>query len=182
MREILKLGGKLLLLTAVAGLALGLTNAITKGPIAEQAIAASNAARQAVLSDAATFEPVLEDENGMDEIHRGLDASGNVVGYTGKITTRGYGGPIEVTVGLSADGTITGVNVGGTEFAETAGLGAKVKEAWFGEQFAGLSAPVALAKNGGEIDAVSSATISSTAVTTAVNDACAAIMDCMEGR
>ena len=148
----------------------------------EQAIAAANAARQAVLSDAATFEPVLEDENDMDEIHRGLDASGNVVGYTGKITTRGYGGPIEVTVGLSADGTITGVNVGGTEFAETAGLGAKVKEAWFGEQFAGLSAPVALAKNGGEIDAVSSATISSTAVTTAVNDACAAIMDCMEGR
>ena len=61
MREILKLGGKLLLLTAVAGLALGLTNAITKGPIAEQAIAAANAARKAVLSDAATFEPVMED-------------------------------------------------------------------------------------------------------------------------
>ena len=38
MREILKLGGKLLLLTAIAGLALGMTNAITKGPIAEQAI------------------------------------------------------------------------------------------------------------------------------------------------
>ena len=49
MREILKLGGKLLLLTAVAGLALGLTNAITKGPIEEQAVAAANAARQTVL-------------------------------------------------------------------------------------------------------------------------------------
>lgn len=182
MREILKLGGKLLLLTAVAGLALGLTNAITKGPIEEQAVAAANAARQMVLGGAETFEQVLENENGMDEIHRGLDASGNVVGYTGKITTRGYGGPIEVTVGVSVDGVITGVNIGGSAFSETAGLGARVKEAWFGEQFAGLSAPVALAKNGGEIDAVSSATISSTAVTTAVNDACAAIMDCMEGR
>ena len=67
---------------------------------------------------------------------------------------------------------VAGVNVGGTDFAETAGLGARVKEAWFGEQFAGLTAPVALTKDGGEVDAVSSATISSNAVTSAVNAAC----------
>ena len=49
MREILKLGGKLLLLAAVAGLLLGLTNAVTAEPIARQQIAEANAARRAVL-------------------------------------------------------------------------------------------------------------------------------------
>ena len=179
MREIMRLGGKLLLIAAVAGLALGATNAITKDPIAEQAVAAANAARQAVLPAAATFDLVSEDQNGTDEIYCGMDASGQVIGYTAKVTTRGYGGPIEVTVGMTEDGTIAGVSIGGTEFAETAGLGAKVKEAWFGEQYAGEQAPVALTKDGGTIDAVSSATISSNAVTDAVNDACAALESCM---
>ena len=169
MREILKLGGKLLLLTAVAGLALGLTNAITKGPIEEQAVAAANAARQTVLGGAETFEQVLENENGMDEIHRGLDASGNVVGYTGKITTRGYGGPIEVTVGVDAEGKLAGIQCGGSGFSETAGLGAKVKTAAFSDQFAGLATPVALTKDGGEVDSVTAASISSGAVCNAVN-------------
>ena len=94
---------------------------------------------------------------------------------------QGYGGPIEVTVGLLLDGTIAGVSIGGTDFAETAGLGARVKEEWFGAQFTGMSAPVALVKDGGEVDAVSSATISSTAVTSAVNAACEVLSDLMEG-
>ena len=44
-----------------------------------------------------------------------------------------------------------------------------------------MSAPVALVKDGGEVDAVSSATISSTAVTSAVNAACEVLSDLMEG-
>lgn len=172
MREIVKLGWKLLLLAAVAGLALGMTNAVTKDAIEEQRIAEANRARQAVLSAAASFEILGEEQDGMDEICRGLNAAGETVGYTARCTVQGYGGPIEVTVGVLPDGTIAGVNVGGTDFAETAGLGARVKEAWFGEQFAGLTAPVALTKDGGEVDAVSSATISSDAVTSAVNAAC----------
>lgn len=181
MREIMKLGAKLLLLSAVAGLALGATNAITAGPIEEQRIAEANAARQAVLSEAVSFELVGEGQDGMDEIYRGLDAAGNPVGYTAKCTTRGYGGPIEITVGMALDGTIAGVKIGGTDFAETAGLGARVKEDWFGAQFAGQKAPISLKRDGGQIDAVSSATISSNAVTKAVDAVCTVLAGCIGG-
>ena len=175
MREVLTLGWKLLLLAAVAGLALGATNAVTEGPIEQQRIEEANAARQAVLADAATFEILGEGTDG------GLDAAGETVGYTARCTVQGYGGPIEVTVGLTSDGAIAGVNVGGADFAETAGLGARVKEPWFGEQYVGLEPPVALTGDGGTIDAVSSATISSNAVTSAVNAACDVLVGLLEG-
>ena len=67
------------------------------------------------------------------------------------------------------DGVIRGVNVGGSNFSETAGLGAKTKDASWREQFIGESAPVAITKDGGNIDAIASATISSRAVTDEVD-------------
>ncbi len=170
MRDIIKLGLKLFAIAAAAGLALGATNAITSGPIAVQAEAAATASRQSVLPEATSFEPA--EAGDIDEAFLGLDESGSIVGCTGMLTVQGFGGPIEVTVGLSIDGTITGVTVGGSDFSETAGLGAKTRDAAFTGQFCGLAAPVSLSKDGGEIDAVSSATISSTAVTGGVNAVC----------
>ena len=170
MRDLFKLGLKLFAIAAVAGLALGFTNMVTSGPIAEQQMAEANAARIKVLPAAASFN-AKEDPGALDEIYEGLDAAGTPVGYTGMITVTGFGGPIEVTVGVDRQGVITGVNVGGTDFSETAGLGARTKEDWFGEQFIGMSGHVALKKNGGEVDAVTSATISSNAVTNGVETA-----------
>jgi len=179
MREIMKLGAKLLIISLVAGLALGVTNAVTAGPIAEQRIAEANAARQKVLAEAVNFELVETVPEGIDEMHKGLDASGALVGCTGKITVTGYGGPIEVTVGLGLDGIITGVNVGGSDFQETAGLGAKTKDAAFTDRYTGLDsadpAMIAVKQDGGMIDAVSSATISSRAVSNGVQTVCAAL-------
>lgn len=166
MREILKLGAKLLLIAAVAGLALGFTNSVTAGPIAEQQIAEQQAAREKVLPLAASFTQCACD--GVEEAYVGLDAAGNAVGATGKLTVTGFGGPIEITAGVDKDGAITGVSVGGAAFAETAGLGAKTKDEAFTSQFVGEDASVTLTKNGGAIDAVTSATISSTAVTNGV--------------
>lgn len=166
MRSILNLGLKLFIISAVAGLALGATNAITAEPIRQQEILAANAARMAVLPAAATFE-----ETATEGAMLGKDASGNVVGATASVVVQGFGGKIEVTVGMDDAGEITGVSIGGSEFSETAGLGARTKEAWFGEQYVGGEAPFALKKNGGSIDAVTSATISSTAVTDGVNQA-----------
>ena len=181
MREIMKLGAKLLIISLVAGLALGVTNAVTQGPIAEQRIAEANAARQKVLAEAVSFEAVEAVPEGIDEMHKGLDASGALVGATGKVTVTGYGGPIEVTVGIGLDGSITGVNVGGADFAETAGLGAKTKEAAFTDRYTGLdstdSASIAVKQDGGMIDAVSSATISSRAVSGGVQAVCAALQE-----
>ena len=179
MREILQLGAKLLIISLVAGLALGVTNAVTAGPIEQQRIMEANAARQKVLQEAVDFELVEAVPEGIDEMHRGLDASGALIGCTGKITVTGYGGPIEVTVGLGLDGTITGVNVGGSDFQETAGLGAKTKDAAFTDRYTGLDsndpASIAVKQDGGMIDAVSSATISSRAVSGGVQAVCAAL-------
>lgn len=171
MRDILRLGLKLFIIAAVAGLALGATNAITKGPIEAQRVAEAIASRQAVLPAAEVFEEAEAGE--IDEAFYGLDAGGALVGLTGKVTVQGFGGPIEVTVGVRADGTIAGIQVGGSGFAETAGLGDKTRDEAFRHQFMGLEAPVSLSRDGGGIDAVTSATISSSAVVGGVND-CAA--------
>ena len=171
MRDVLKLGGKLFLLTLCAGLLLGVTNGITVGPIAEQQRLEATAARQSVLPAAADFKLLSEADGDITDIYCGTDASGKAVGYTAKVTVQGFGGPIEVTVGMGTGGVITGVTVGGSGFKETAGLGARTKEPWFAAQFADKTAPVDLKKNGGAIDAVTSATISSSAVTGGVNAA-----------
>ena len=90
------------------------------------------------------------------------------MGFALKQTVQGYGGPIEVIVGFEADGAIRGVSVGGEAFNETEGLGAKAKDAAFTGQYRGKMPPVELNK---DIDGISGATVTSTAVTDAVNQA-----------
>lgn len=174
MRKVLILGLKLFLLAAVAGLALGFTNAVTSGPIQQQQLAAAEAARQAVLPAAVKFT-ALTAPNDMKDTFAGYDGNGKLAGITGTAVTKGYGGEIEITVGIDAGGALTGVSIGGIKFAETAGLGARAKEPWFSEQFIGKSTPVSLKKDGGDIDAITSATITSRAVTKAVNEAVLAL-------
>ena len=174
MRKVVILGLKLFLLAAVAGLALGLTNMLTAGAIEEQQIKAAEAARKAVLPLAATFAEAATPE-GLEDAYAGYDASGAPVGKTGTIMAKGYGGEIEITVGIGQDGAVKGVSIGGAGFAETAGLGARAKEAWFSEQYIGKLSPIALKKDGGEIDAITSATITSRAVTNAVDAAVLAL-------
>ncbi len=103
-------------------------------------------------------------------VYQGTNAEGKAVGYVSVGTVTGFGGPVEITVGLDNDTTLTGIRVGGASFSETAGLGAKSKEPAFYEQFAGKSYPVDLSKNGGEIDAITAATITSSAVVRGVNN------------
>ncbi len=169
MRNILNLCWRLLVIALVAGLALGVVHAVTEQPIAKQALAAAEEARKTVLPQAAAFEP-----NADETVYVGRDAAGAVVGFVTSGETKGFGGVIEVTVGLSVDGTITGISVGGSGFKETAGLGAKTKDAAFTDQFIGKSDELTAVKHGTastdqQIDAVSGATISSRAVTNEVN-------------
>ncbi len=160
----------LCVIALVAGGALGVTNALTEGPIAEQARLAAEEARAAVLPAAQSFEELAVEEGAVvDNCYKAVDASGNAAGYVAQVTVTGFGGPIEVTVGVDASGKLTGIQCGGSSFQETAGLGAKVKEASFIDQFAGLGTPVSLVKNGGEVDSVTAASISSAAVCNAVN-------------
>ena len=174
MRRILILGLKLFVLAAVAGLALGLTNMVTSSAIAKQAVEAADTARKSVLPGAESFVELAAPE-GLLGAYAGYDSSGALVGKTGTVVTKGYGGAIEITVGVDSAGVVTGVSVGGSSFSETAGLGARSKEPWFGEQFIGQASPIALSKDGGAIDAITSATITSRAVTSAVNNAVLAL-------
>lgn len=90
------------------------------------------------------------------------------MGYIIRQTVQGYGGPIEVLVGVRPDCTLTGIHVGGPEFNETENLGARAKEPEFTDQFAGKTVPLTL---GEEIDGISGATVTSRAVVDAVNSA-----------
>ena len=152
----------LCIIAVVAAVALSATNLITKDRIAEQAMLAANAARLSAMPAATSFnEEALVEGATLDNLYAAMDGD-QLIGYVGQATVTGFGGPIEVVLGVDASGTVTGMSVGGSDFAETAGLGAETRKPEFTDQFVGLTAVPALNEN---VDAISGATISSTAVT-----------------
>ena len=175
MKDILKLGVTLFVICAVAALVLGITNNITSPVIEERNIQASNKSRQIVLSDAEEFKQ-LEGMNSdiVVEVYEGLKG-GDVIGYTIKTSPKGYGGAVEVMVGISTDGKITGVDIG--NHSETPGLGSKASEPAFKDQYLdkGVANSLLVVKgsvnNDNEISAISGATITSNGVTSGVNAA-----------
>lgn len=184
----------LLLITLVAGFALATVNEVTKEPIAAAEEKAKFEAYETVYPDvefaaiddteALLQQSVTSVETAgltgctVDDVLAAKDSEGNVVGYVMSATSpSGYGGNIKVALGISnEDNSITGFSV--LSNSETAGLGAKCTEDEFQSQFAGKSASgINYTKSGAttdtEIDAISGATITSSAVTDAVNSALA---------
>lgn len=159
----------LLLICVAVGGALGLVNSLTEGPIAQQAVEAANAARRDSFADADSFEQVeLAGDSGVDTCYMAMK-DGQLAGYVAQVTVTGFGGPIEIHVGMDMEQTITGIKVGGSAFSETPGLGAKAKDPEFMDQFAGLTIPTQLGSDG--LDAITGATITSGAVSSGVNKA-----------
>ena len=89
---------------------------------------------------------------------------------TANASVIGYGGPVLVRLTLDDKGAITGLKVGGARFAETEGVGSRVKEDAFVELVIGKTPPLTL---GEDVDAIAGASISSQAVVDAVNEAAA---------
>ena len=184
MNKIIKNTLILTVITLVAGLGLGFVYEITKEPIAQAQEAAKKEAWQAVFpeADLDEFEPMDVDQKAADKVIKDLEIKGSIdevctVGEEGYVITttdsEGYGGDIKITVGITADGTVNGVSI--LSISETAGLGMKAKEPAFYEQYQGKQAEkFVVSKDGGDgepIDALSGATITSRAVTGAVNAA-----------
>ena len=96
--------------------------------------------------------------------------TGDPSGMTANASAMGYGGPVLVRLTLDEQGRIAEMDVGGARFAETEGVGSRVREESYAQTFIGLTPPLAL---GRDVDAVSGATISSQAVVDAVNEAAA---------
>lgn len=178
----------LTLITLIAGVLLGLVYNITAEPIAAEQARSKAEAYQAVFQDADSFEvvadtevPELEsylDENGytadnIDEVMQAVDASGNPLGYAFTVTSsQGYGGDIQLAMGVQSDGTVNGISF--LSISETAGLGMKADTDDFKNQYAGKQVEkFEYTKSGAtqenQIDAISGATITTNAVTDAVN-------------
>ncbi len=89
------------------------------------------------------------------------------VGYAFMAVGRGYGGYIDILVGLEDETRLRGISI--IRHLESPGLGAKITEPEFRSEFSGLNIEdVVLKYDGGEIDAITGATISSRAVIDAV--------------
>ncbi len=189
MRSMLKDAGILLLITLCSGLILGFVYQITKEPIAQAEEAAAKAAYNEVFNAAHDFEeldmPALEDDSwkasweeagfggtDIDKVLAAKDKDGSLLGYVLTVTSHeGYGGDITFTMGIWNDGKLNGISI--LDISETAGLGMKAEDV-LKPQFADKNVTsFAYTKTGAvsedQIDAISGATITTNAVTTAVN-------------
>lgn len=163
----------LLIIGVVAAALLGGTNALTKDKIASIDAEAKAKAMSIVMPEAQSFGDEVQAAEKL-AYSTALNANGDVIGYAFTSSVSGYGGEIKVMAGIGTDGCITQITILAAD-SETPGLGQNVKKDNFLHQFIGKSSLLKVVKNavsgGDEIQAVTSATISSTAVTNAVNTA-----------
>lgn len=191
----------LCLITCIAGVLLGATYSITKDPIAQEEERRKVESYQSVCPAAARFTDSFTEElakadeilsesgyvenTTIDGCLTGTDAEGAVVGYVVLSTcSKSYGGSLSIVTGFDTDGIVTGVEV--LTINDTPGLGMKAKEEAFRSQYVGKDTDhYTVTKTGAvaadEIDAISSATITSSAFTNAENGAKAFLLECLKG-
>ncbi|NLJ40552.1 MAG: hypothetical protein GX352_02920 [Clostridiales bacterium] len=142
MSNTLKIGLRLVVVTVVAALLLGLTNLATQEPIRLQRIKAENAAKQAALPQAETFREIdlvpgsaKSGESEITQVFVG-ESGGETVGYVLMVKTRGYVDEVELVIGINNNDEVEAVQI--SKQSETPGLGARVVETAFLQQFHGL--------------------------------------------
>ena len=168
----------LLVIAAVSGGVLGLVYGVTKDAIAEVDQKKNEAAIQAVLPlegeityKADTLSYDYEGTTLTFPCNLAYDANGNFQGAAVKTSEGGFGGKIDMMVGFLADGTIKGTSV--LSHAETPGLGANMTGK-FKDQFVNKNPAdfkLTVSKDGGDVDAITAATITSRAFSKAVDKA-----------
>ena len=186
---------RLMLITVIAGLLLGVVYTVTYEPIQAAQNATTIAAYKQVFPDAADFQenpdvaalieanaaPLAEQGFGnvlIDKVVNAVDANGQVVGHIINASSKdGYGGLVSISVGIQADNqTVNGIAF--LSISESAGLGMNARDTDWYKQFNGKKGEkfeVTKAGDGeldnNKINAISGATITSRAVTNAVNAA-----------
>lgn len=161
---ILRLTFVLLLISAVVAGLLGFVNFLTEDKIAENTAKKAQEAMQNVLPcDSYEALEVSEEFSGKGV----LEAFSCENGYVVRVSVGGFGGMIDLMVGIHLDGAVSGISV--VSHAETASLGANCTRADWQAQFVGISEAQQVSKDGGQIDALTGATITSRAVTDGVN-------------
>ncbi len=175
MKEITSLTIKLFLFCTVVAALLAAVNSITQPIIAANEEKNFQLSMQEVLSDASSFEEVNADFTVKDSgvsvssVYR-ADNGGYVVSA---VCAEGYGGDISIMVGINPDLSVKQIRI--MSMSETPGLGAKASNTAFSDQYRSLHHGIEVVKNtepaGNQIQAISGATVTSKAVTKAVNAA-----------
>jgi electron transport complex protein RnfG len=166
----------LFIICLVTTFCLAFVYGITKDTIVERTEKDAEVQRKMVISQADSFEKLegweKDDESGLISQVYAAYSGEKLIGYVFNALPKGYGGEIAVTVGVSKTKKITGVKIGNNE--ETPGLGSKTANEVFTGQYTGKDISSSLkvtrvpARAENEIQAVSGATVSSRAVTQAV--------------
>lgn len=171
MKQIIKLVVSLTAISAVCAAVLATVNSVTKNQIAAIREQAALNAAKLVLPPVKTLEKV-KGENGGPDSFIGKNAKGKIVAYAVVGTDpKGYGGVISLMVGITPEKKIIGYKK--LEAYETPGLGMNLVLDDFKKQFKGMDAStdIKVKKDGGEVDVITSATITTRAVCRAINDA-----------
>lgn len=150
---------------------------VMTGPLAAETEVDIARQRLNAVITAESYLPVVP-----ETLWKAYDSLNNPVGIVFRSFPSGYAGPIPLTVGLDLRGNITGILIGSKAegFAETPGLGSKVARTAFTSQFIGRQGiSAAIKKDGGDVDAVSGATISSRAVCSGIREGSEAYLSCL---
>jgi len=172
-------------ITLVSSAAVGLVNMITAEPIAAAKAQATVDALGNVLP---SFDESTKSDLTIDEMPIAVytaTASGEIVGYAVETMSKnGFGGAVRLMVGFLPSGEVNNVNV--LEQAETPGLGTKMCDegnpllaSFRGKNPADMK--LAVKKDGGDVDALTAATISSRAYVDAMARAYAALVEVRDG-
>lgn len=164
----------LFVICTVAALLLAFTNQATAQKIEQLAAENAKASQAKVLETATSFEDKEITVDGKAYTYQiGKNDSSEIVGYVVTTTANGYGGQVKIMTGILPDGKVNKIEVLDVS-SETPGLGLNASNESFHSQFKGKSAGITVSKNsaeGNSIKAMTGATITSTAVTNAVNTA-----------
>ena len=181
-KYILRPAFTLFIIAAVTIAALGVAHTLTLEPIETKKRGVREAAMREVLPLAADYREIplpesLRDRGSIAAVYRG-ESGGELCGYVVQCAPEGYGGVIDILVGISAPGASSGEKITGMRVlrhSETPGLGALAVKEDFYRRFDGKPlVPLGVARNSpgeNDIQAITSATITSRAITGAVNEA-----------
>lgn len=159
---------KLLLISAVTALLLAGVNALTAPTIAANNELEKKNAISAIFPDADDIRQADVAADGVESIYLVM-TDGDLLGYAASVAPTGFGGAMDIMVGVGADGSVVGIKI--VSHSETPGLGSRVNSDSFLSQYRGLSGVLTV---GRDVDAITGSTISSKAVTKGINSALAA--------
>lgn len=177
MKEALKYGMILCVITSICVGLLGAVNEVTRPIIEKNEIKAEETAMIQLMTDAKTFTAVEDLKEPSIEKLFVAQQDNQIVGYVVRLAPQGYGGAIGLMVGITPEGVVKGIQI--LSHSETPGFGANAEKPVFKSQFLEKKPPLTVTKNApgaDEIQAITGATITSSAITEGVNTACAYVL------